>query len=327
MPAGSRIKENAADIGKRLLSVVLLGGLALVAIGTLLQFVLLDEVPFLATIFYAFPPQVSAPLLLTAGVFWFRRKRPGIGALHVLGAAGLVAMVVFIDWQPARSEGAEASSQEPQLQVMTWNLWGGRLGAERIGKTILEHNPDIVGVVEAGPFAEDPQLLGAHLPEYRVIPFPGNALLLVRGSVAGKPRFTKIGDRRRISQAVVSANGIDVGVLIVDLHWGFWENRAPVFKELQGALTEFRGRHPQLPVVVMGDFNTPRRSRLLDTFRGDLLNTFTASGVGLGLTWPAQAPLWDLDQIWVDRGWQVHSCVTPATLASDHRPVVARLSR
>ncbi|MEM7164632.1 MAG: endonuclease/exonuclease/phosphatase family protein [Planctomycetota bacterium] len=319
------MQVGLANLGQRLLSLCLLTSAGLVGIGTLLQFVLRDELPILATLFYAFPPQVGAPIALTASILWFRRKRVALGTLHFLGAGALVALLVAVGWLPGAKEDSPTPPGEG-LTVMTWNLWGARVGAEQIGSKIAELAPDVAAVVEAGDLPDQSHLLGEHLPGYRVVPLSSRSMLLVKGHVSAA-KSTQLGARRRLSTAIVDVGSYEVAIAVVDLHWGVWEHRKAGFETIRRKLAAFRNQHAATPLIVLGDFNTPRSSPLLTQLRGDLVNCFEVAGIGLGFTWPAPTPLWDLDQIWVDKGWTTHSCTTPMTLASDHRPVLVQLSR
>ena len=60
----------------------------------------------------------------------------------------------------------------------------------------------------------------------------------------------------------------------------------------------------------------PLRDRITDAWRGSAER---------GNTYPAERPAERIDYIFVSREFRVRSTAVPATVASDHRPVVADL--
>ncbi len=78
------------------------------------------------------------------------------------------------------------------------------------------------------------------------------------------------------------------------------------------------------PTILMGDLNAtpdapeiqPLRSRLRDSW---------SDRDGAGFTYPAEGPVRRIDAVLVSGDFRVKSATVPATLASDHRPVVVDL--
>jgi len=82
----------------------------------------------------------------------------------------------------------------------------------------------------------------------------------------------------------------------------------------------------RLPIVVVGDFNTPVESRVYQEHWGDLRNAFSRTGIGLGVTRYSGWIHVRIDHILIGRGWHATSSVVGRDYGSDHRPVIADLT-
>jgi len=91
-------------------------------------------------------------------------------------------------------------------------------------------------------------------------------------------------------------------------------------------LDSIAARNSDLPLLVVGDFNTPLDSVHVDLLRSDLTNAFESSGTGYRETWPVILPVLSLDQIWGNSGIRWHRSWCESSLRSDHRRVVAEFS-
>jgi endonuclease/exonuclease/phosphatase family metal-dependent hydrolase len=91
--------------------------------------------------------------------------------------------------------------------------------------------------------------------------------------------------------------------------------------------------NPELPALVMGDFNLPSDSRIFQSYWGDLIDAHAAAGWGYGYTspchthrfWPEGSPWVRIDHILTDDRFQVHHCQVGANNGSDHRLITARV--
>lgn len=124
-------------------------------------------------------------------------------------------------------------------------------------------------------------------------------------------------------EVVVNARGAPVHVYATHLDY----RPDPAVREMQVADTrkilEADGRSARQ--ILLGDFNaTPGAGELAPLWR-TLTDTWPAAGRGAGLTYPAEAPDRRIDYVTVSRIVGVRGAYVPATLASDHRPVVADL--
>lgn len=92
-------------------------------------------------------------------------------------------------------------------------------------------------------------------------------------------------------------------------------------------------REDPLPAIVVGDFNSPHVGYVHRILTKELGDSQAESGTGLGLTVPGTThnplsgggPWMRIDYIFHTRHWQAEACVTEDSMASQHRPVAARL--
>jgi endonuclease/exonuclease/phosphatase family metal-dependent hydrolase len=94
-------------------------------------------------------------------------------------------------------------------------------------------------------------------------------------------------------------------------------DRSPAFAMVEETMAPYVAG----PLVVVGDFDTPRESVRFDSWRGPLVHAFEAAGSGWAPTWPVPLPVLALDHVWLSRSLTVRSCEHLWTTRSDHRPV------
>ncbi|MFL5488790.1 MAG: endonuclease/exonuclease/phosphatase family protein, partial [Gemmatimonadaceae bacterium] len=78
------------------------------------------------------------------------------------------------------------------------------------------------------------------------------------------------------------------------------------------------------PTLLFGDLNAPPDAPEIQPLLARLHDAWPSS-MGPGLTDPADVPLKRIDYVLVSKHFRVRSASVPATLASDHRPVVVDL--
>jgi len=82
----------------------------------------------------------------------------------------------------------------------------------------------------------------------------------------------------------------------------------------------------QVPVIVVGDFNSTPHHWVYRHISGSLTDAHRAAGTGFGWTFPAGRPLVRIDHVLVSDAWEVvRTRVSHHHATSDHRPVVTRL--
>ncbi len=146
--------------------------------------------------------------------------------------------------------------------------------------------------------------------------------LLVRGEIL-ESRYVTADNRTRFKEAVVRVSGRRLRVVVADLGSNPLVSRRTGFEALEELLNP--GSH--LPLIVMGDFNTPIESVHFNPLRSrGLTHAFVSSGHGFSETWPAFLPLLSLDHIWIGPGLRSIGCKLQRSPASDHLSVLAAIN-
>lgn len=81
----------------------------------------------------------------------------------------------------------------------------------------------------------------------------------------------------------------------------------------------------KVPTLVLGDMNDDSGSPTYEVLAKDLSDSCDVHGYGLAKTWNSEFPITRIDYIWASRDFEVRSCGTLPSTASDHLPVVAEL--
>ena len=130
-------------------------------------------------------------------------------------------------------------------------------------------------------------------------------------------------ERRRELQAAevpVEWNGARLRVLAVNLASSPRVHRDPWLRRVVEITVERR------PDLVVGDFNSPRRSRALAAPPPGYRHAYLEAGSGWSASFPVPLPLWSLDHVLVGSDWRVRDYRLLSTRWSDHRLQTATLS-
>lgn len=295
-------------------------GLPPVALGAAVLGVLLhlgprDRLPVLRTVYYALPaPAIAALALLGgAGWVWRRRRGPGLAGLAFGAAAAGV-------WLPA-SLGPGPSPAPAGRRTWSVAMWNTARATDPAALEVLRAwDPDVVCLVES---PRDVGSLAAALPGRRqVFQRQGLAVLVREGIGALGP--TVLVHLRHVGRAArlhLDLEGQRLTLFLVDLASNPLRNRAPAFAALEEHLQATTG-----PVVLLGDWNTPRGSIHFDGWRArGMTQAFERAGEGLAETWPWPLPLLTLDQAW-GRGVTFTRAQHRWKPVSDHRAVWVELA-
>lgn len=232
---------------------------------------------------------------------------------------------------PARSE----------LTFVTWNIHGCHPGAPfdaaAIADVIARTGAHVVALQEAGA------LVGGVDQAVAV------ARLLGMQAIAG-PNVTRLGGRWTCGNAILTSLPVIESATNHDLSVEGAERRGclvarlalPGGGDLLAASAHLGLRHGErtrqarrlaelfgtedAPLLLGIDGNDWFPGRDTRTLRGSLVDAWSVAGTGAGATYPAALPLLRIDHVYV-RGAAVERCESaPSGSASDHRPVVARVS-
>ncbi|MCE9582670.1 MAG: hypothetical protein K8T20_09275 [Planctomycetes bacterium] len=285
------------------------------ALSALVNLTVRDRWPVFSMVSYATPPCAMAVVLFVVAGLWLARRawRPGFAA-----AGGAVAAVA---WWFATSlvlaPPPEGTPPRDLVRGLGWNLERGARGWDGVLDAIRERDPDLGWFVEA---ADPKPLPGPHWHEalkgYDRRELDGGLVLITKGRIRDARAFVLDG-RSRAAECHVTLKGVDLRVLIVDMDGAPWRHRGTAFEALDAAIAD----GPPGPLLVGGDFNTPRDSTFFDAWRGNLTHSFEAAGRGMDGTWPSAMPFLPIDHCWVNSLLRIRGCRLGTSGASDHRGV------
>ncbi len=285
-------------------------GLMLVMVLGVMARLVRDQLPGFSTLYYALPLPLLAVVTLALTCLerreWKRMLRWGLCTL-LLGLG-----IVTEDWrgQPDRSETQD-------LKVVFWNACRIHRGWDQVTAEVRSWDADVVALVEAGIGTEETrQHWQQGCPGYKVSLLGAGIVLLTRGE-SGISTVHEFRDGSRARQITTTVNGQTLQLVIVDIQANpFYSRQAPL-AELVKVVTPLANE----TTLVLGDFNTPADSALLEPLRSQYTMAFDLAGQGYRATWPIPLPVLAIDQAWASPSVDVTSCRHLWTAASDHRPV------
>lgn len=246
----------------------------------------------------------------------------------------------------------------PALRVMTYNIRSGNGDLDGTAAAIRALAPDIVALQEVdvhwasrSGFADQAMLLGQKLrmrvcfariyelpPERDGLPLREfGVALLTRHPMTGCANrvITRLSTQEKgpvpapmpgFLEATVEWRGTSVRVF--DTHLDYRSDPAVRRRQVEDMLG-FIGA-ARSPTILMGDLNAePNASEIQPLFASLrdawLVREGSRAEDRPGPTYPAEDPKKRIDYVLVSKDFRVISVSVPATLASDHRPVVADL--
>ncbi|MEO8195430.1 MAG: endonuclease/exonuclease/phosphatase family protein [Thermoanaerobaculia bacterium] len=281
-------------------------GLALVAIWALGQ-ALRDRTLVTAWAFYLPSAIVLAILLLLASFEAVRRRRRSAAILLLLALPPVLTLLLVENrWQ----SGVAVTARAADLRVVAWNVADFPRGVERVAALLRPLEPDLVLLSEAP--GKPPQELEHRLSGGLRLTPVGSMAIFARGEPLAVEWLARE-DELQVAFVRWTVAGRRLGILAVNV---ISSPRVPRDPLLERVLAMIRARDPDL---VLGDFNSPRRSRALTRLPVGFRHAYDAAGSGWSSTWPATLPLLAIDQTIVGprllvRGYSLHT-----TRISDHR--------
>lgn len=286
------------------------------------------------------PEQITSDCGLTADL--------GQAAWRQFGRLSL-ALVVACSPPPAVGGG---DTPARVLRVMTYNIQAGGGKLENIAEAIRSVAPDIVGLQEVdvhwgerSAFADQASGLAQALGMqarfariYRIDPADSTrppreygVALLTRCPVLSFTNHTltrlSTQDANPLPapmpgflEAKVDVGGTAVRVFNTHLDY----RSDPSVRQQQVAEMLAIVGESSIPTLFLGDLNAQPQAPELQPLFARLKDAWPAAA-GAGFTYPASEPLRRIDYILTSEHFVARSVRVPATLASDHRPVVADL--
>jgi vancomycin resistance protein VanJ len=281
----------------------------------------------------AYIPQHPFALLTVLLIVWAIVKRNARGVL--LQVPSLVLLLVYFFGLNIPFGSNHTFQNGIGLRVMSYNLYG----KTATSAVIQAANADVICVQES----RDQKLLQSlqqALPKY-FIAHEGEITTFSRFPI----RTTRVQHLTRSWRTILETD-IDVNgrlIRVVNVHFntlniqgGSYYQKHPESiatrvstsiedrQEAVKILLEIAG-HTNMPLLVMGDFNTPTRGTLYNALKSQLEDAFATTGWGFGYSFRSDLPLLRLDYVWTNRFVRPTQTFTDNTLASDHRPLIAQI--
>lgn len=306
---------------QRLLRLTHVTGFAMLVLGLLLQFVLKDRVFGFRLLFYAMPKPCLLVLAVTLLVW-----PQAAGRLRLLSAGA--ALLLGLTWAGSswRGPAQAAMPAEPvagEVRLLFWNLCRPHGVHNGLVEVVREFKPQVVACVEPGrhEMEQTCRLYEAQLPGYKAQWMPRGILWLstVPARYRARGKLDGMGAYARFE---VSGLGPSFPVVVADVH-------PHPFHWRKGQLMDALAQTGGMPDAwLLGDFNTPLESVLLEPYRSQMTHALEAAGHGFKETWPLGLPLLSLDHAWIGRQWEILDAQKVWRVPdSDHAALLVRLRR
>ena len=264
----------------RLRRIAQMSAAGLLVSGLILRIPFRDEIDQLAIVFYATPWPVLAVLGFLSAALWIpRRKRLAMASL----ISGLISAVM---WVVGSYERNPQSSEPRDLRVVSWNAEHAKKDLPAIIEKARSFDADILGITETeSTEPADAESWRKSFPGHVVKTLPGYMLFITRGEIMGTLSGSLAG-RGDFNLVRVKLGDRPLQVFFVDFAPNPTRSRRLAFDALHSTLSNL----PNEPVVMMGDFNTPRESTHFARLQEQLQDAFDVSGRGFAETWPVPVP-------------------------------------
>jgi endonuclease/exonuclease/phosphatase family metal-dependent hydrolase len=223
---------------------------------------------------------VAATLLLVAATAWLVTCRRAALAAALLALPPLVVTLAVENrwWRSVPTPPGQT------LRLVHWNVKGGMTHLDEF--LLKRPKADVYVFSEAYSESRLKRFIGKLGADYQMNRAHGMAVL-VRGSIT-RPASPRVKGRAYVFRCTI--DGLALCVLVADLPSLPIIHRAPFLRQVRQLTRATR------PDLIVGDFNTSRRSHFLNEMPAGYRHAYYEAGKGWSYTWPAQLPLWAIDQ-------------------------------
>ncbi|HEV8120094.1 MAG TPA: endonuclease/exonuclease/phosphatase family protein [Candidatus Polarisedimenticolia bacterium] len=281
-----------------------------------------------ALVFYVLAPPFVTAALLVAGFWPGWRKRSAAACLVASFALVPLGVSAFLDHRlasrvaPGVQAGGDRGGAAPggaaagrPLRIVAWNVAFVPFGAGPLAYRLRPYDPDLLLLTEFQSWYA-PRLASALGSDRTARPME-TMCLIARGVIEGA-RWVEADDRLQIFVADWSVPGgagagATLRVMGVNMVSSPLVKRDPLLRRVLAAMAS------EQPDLVLGDFNSPRRSRALDPLPEGFTHAYDAAGRGWAYSWPVPLPVLAIDQTIVGARLEPLAYALHSTIVSDHR--------
>ena len=153
--------------------------------------------------------------------------------------------------------------------------------------------------------------------DYHQTDLGAGLLILSRNKIL--KTISKGGDKDLRHIAVrLDIDGKPWNVLLVDIMHAPWHSRKGAFTKISKLIDQLN----DLPLVILGDFNTPLDSAYIEIIRNkNMKEVFENVGQDWQISWSTSKPVLCIDQLWVNNKIEPRTAIFEWTSVSDHLPL------
>ena len=287
--------------------------LVVAAVFTLLVFWIVGQLfrdcTRLSGILFYIPSPVVLVVCAVGGYFAWRARSRKIAVAMTLGA--LASAVVVFGVENHFRFAQRQVPLEDTIRLVHWNVFYGHAGWDGLMDEILQAGPDICVLSEVPSRAELPTMSKYLGDDYTAIRF-GHMAVVARGSLEDGHWFRRKNGLRAFGLVWKSDRG-SFRVLVVDLDSNIIMSREPRLLAMRKIMVDWDAD------IVVGDFNSPRRSLALSPLPSGFVHAYDAVGSGWSYTWPVPCPLYAIDQCILGKRIRPVAYKLESSTHSDHR--------
>ncbi len=257
---------------------------------------------------------IPSPLVLAGGLFDLFLSRHSLRRWRTFP---VVALTLLAAWKTlcrdTRWNRPDRAPPAGAIRIVHWNVAHVPFGYYPVFSHLRRDRPDIVLLSESPPgeYWADWSLAELGLP---YVFHDQGMTLLSRFDLEPQGTITLPSARAWWARIALPDGPLDL--VACDLLSHPLLNRQTVLDPLARWIG---GRDAAVPLVIAGDFNTPRDARSLQPIRARLRHAYEVAGRGWPYTWPLPLPAYALDHAWVSPDVTVHRYRLRSAPISDHR--------
>ena len=270
-----------------------------------------------ALLWFYFIPALLPALFLPAWLAWNRDLSAPTRLAVALVAALAWARILLLDvaWH------SPPPAQPGEIRLVHWNIARGAGGLARAGRTLARDDADLY-VLSEFPRPVD-AVAWSRATLDRPFAYADQSMALISRFPFDLTGTMPLEGGRCWTARVHAPRGL-LDVWLVDLQSHPLLDRHRPCAQLAARVA---ARPGTVPLLIVGDFNTPRDASSLDPLRARLRLAADAAGRGWPYSWPLPLPVYALDHAWATPDLDLLAHRYAAAPASDHLRQIVRLRR